>query len=358
MTATLPLRLREVLRIARDARASDVHLAAGLPIKLRIDGALVKNDHPPLGSSDIDDIVSCCFTGQTVKMLETTGDATATCGDLHTGRSRIHAYRSGESYALACRLLALEVPTFESLYLPASLAQIVQRNSGLVIITGPTGSGKSTVLAAMADRINRTESKHIITIEDPIEYLHQSMKCLISQREIGRDAPSVSAALVGALRSDPDVLLVGEMRDRDTMHAALNAAETGHLVLCTMHTGCATESVDRIVGSFEGAAQTEVRTQLAESLAAVISLRLVPRARGTGRVAAIEILIGNDAARVAIRDSKTHQLRNVIATSRHCGMRTLESHLSELLLRGDVTYRSAHLAASRPDELRLPETAA
>ena len=208
----------------------------------------------------------------------------------------------------------------------------------------------------MVDRLNRTLRKHIITIEDPIEYRHESVQCRITQREIGKDTPSFFAALLGSLRSDPDVLLVGEMRDRETMQAALTAAETGHLVLCTMHTGSAAESVDRIVGSFDGAAQVEVRTRLADSLAGVISLRLVPRARGSGRLAAVETLVANDAVRAAIRDAKTHHLRNVIATGRSSGMQTLEAHLSELLGRGDVSYATACLATDRPDELRVSES--
>jgi twitching motility protein PilT len=355
MTEPPPLRLMETLRTAREARASDAHLTAGFPIDLRIDGTLEQWDDAPLTSHEIDDIVSYCFVDQTRRRLETAGDATVTYWDQDSGCTRIHAFKSGGNYSLALRLLALEVPTLESLRLPASVEQLTHRNHGLVIVSGPTGSGKSTVLAAMVDRINRTDAKHVITIEDPVEYRHISKKCRISQREIGRDSPHFSDALLGALRSDPDVLLVGEMRDRDTMHAALSAAETGHLVLCTMHTGSAAESVDRIVGSFEGSAQIEVRTQLAESLAGVVSLRLVPRARGSGRLAAVEMLVANDAVRAAVRDARAHQLRNVIATSRSCGMQTLESHLTELLSRGDITYSAASSATDRVDELRAPE---
>jgi twitching motility protein PilT len=355
MTEPSPLRLRETLRIAREARASDAHLAAGLPIRLRIDGTLEQSDHLPVHSREIDEIVAYCFAGETMRRLQVEGEATATYSDATSGWTRIHAFKCGGNYALALRLLALEIPTFESACFPAGVAQLMQRNHGLVIVSGPTGSGKSTALAAMVDRMNRSVSKHIITIEDPIEYRHESIKCLISQREIGRDTPRFSAALLGALRSDPDVLLVGEMRDRNTMHVAIGAAETGHLVLCTMHTGSAAESVDRIVGSFEGAAQMEVRTQLSECLAGVISLRLIPRSRGRGRLAAVEILVANDAVRAAIREAKAHHLRNVISTGRNCGMQTLESHLNELLLRGDVSYHSACLATARPDELRVPE---
>ncbi len=355
MTNPSPLLLRETLRIARDARASDVHLSPGLPVTLRIDGSLEQIDPKLVTSGEIGDIVAHCFPETAARRLEEEGDATVTHSDEQSRFTRIHAFKTEANYALAFRLLALEIPSLDSLRLPASATQLVERNHGLIIVSGPTGSGKSTALAAMVDRLNRTFSKHIITIEDPIEYRHESMKCRITQREIGRDTPSFLAALLGALRSDPDVLLVGEMRDRATMHAALTAAETGHLVLCTMHTGKAAESVDRIVGSFEGAAQIEVRTRLAESLAGVVSLRLVPRAQGSGRVAAVETLVANDAVRVAIREAKTHHLRNIIATGRSCGMQTLEAHLGELLLRGDVTYATACLATDRPDELPVPE---
>ncbi len=358
MTNPSPLLLRETLRIARDKRASDAHLSAGLPVTLRIDGSLEQIARAPVTAHEIGAIVAHCFAETALRCLEADGDSTVTHSDEQSCLTRIHAFKAGANYALAFRLLAVEIPSLESLRLPAGAAQLIQRNHGLIIVTGPTGSGKSTALAAMVDRLNRTVAKHIITIEDPIEYRHESMQCRISQREIGRDAPSFLAALLGALRSDPDVLLVGEMRDRETMHAALTAAETGHLVLCTMHTGSAAESVDRIVGSFDGAAQIEVRARLAESLAGVVSLRLVPRARGSGRLAAIETLVANDAVRVAIREAKTHHLRNIITTGRSCGMQTLEGHLGELLLRGDVTYATACLATDRPDELPVPETCA
>jgi twitching motility protein PilT len=353
-----PLWLRETLAIAREARASDVHISTGLSISLRIDGRLAQCDRMPSGAGEIDEIIAHCFGEEANRRLATDGDATVTYADMNSGYVRIHAFKTGASYSLAIRLLAREIPSLEGLRLPPSASELMQRAHGLIIVAGPTGSGKSTALAAMVDRINGTQSKHIMLIEDPIEYRHASKKCRISQREIGTDTPSFSAALHGALRSDPDVLLVGEMRDRDTMHAALGAAETGHLVLCTMHTGSAAESVDRIVGSFEGAAQIEIRMQLAESLAGVMGLRLLPCARRTGRLAAVEMLIANDAVRAAIREAKTHHLRNVIATGKTCGMQTLEADLSELVQRGDVTYHAACLAADKPEELRMPEPSA
>ena len=352
MTACLsPIRLREALRIARIAQASDVHLSAGLPLTLRVDGSLEPQAGTALSSAEIDEIVEQCFEEAARRHLQRAGDAT-TAFDDGTGAVRIHAFRTSRKVALAVRVLALEVPALESLNLPPAIAELAQRKHGLIILSGPTGSGKSTALAAIVDRINRTAAKHIITIEEPIEYRHVSRKSVISQREVGVDAESFASALIGALRSDPDIILLGEMRDRLTMGAALTAAETGHLVLATMHTGSAAESVDRIVGSFEGAAQDEVRTQLAGALVAVVCLRLVRRNGRTGRRVAAEILVASDAVRSAIRESKAHHLRNIIATSRSNGMQTLEAHLNDLIFRGEISYEAACEATDRHGVLR------
>ncbi len=349
-----PFRLTEVLRMAREMQASDVHLSTGTPLTLRVDGSLeMRSDHLVTGFQ-VDEIVAHCFHKKARRQLLTTGDATVAYSDSACGTVRVHAYMVRGTQTLAVRMLATEIPALEDLRLPASAAEFVQQKQGLILITGPTGSGKSTLSAAMIDRINRTQAKHIITIEDPVEYQHNSGRCLVSQREIGKDAATFSSALVGALRSDPDVIFVGEMRDRVTMHGALGAAETGHLVLCTMHTGSASESVDRIIGSFEGAAQAEVRSQLAEALVGIVCLRLVGRARGFGRVLAAEVLLASDAVRSAIRESKVHHLRNIIATSRSSGMQTIEAHLGDLLSRGEITCEAARQASDRPDEIVFP----
>jgi twitching motility protein PilT len=207
-------------------------------------------------------------------------------------------------------------------------------------------------LAALLDRINRTHAKHIVTIEDPVEYLHASLKCIVSQREVGRDSGSFAEAVHGALRSDPDVILLGEMRDAVTMHAAVTAAETGHLVFATLHTADAAQAVDRIIGMFGGEMQEQIRIQLAQTLAAVVCLRLVPRSSGAGRCCAAELLLGTDAARALIRDGKTHQLRALMETSRAMGMQTLESHLGELASIGEIAVEDARAACVRPSELR------
>lgn len=327
-------------------------MCAGVPLMLRVDGSLEQQNGTVVTRNEIDEIVAYCFEDVKRRCLHRAGDATTTFEDPGTGVVRIHAYVASHGCALAIRMLALKIPALESLDLPPVVADLTQRSHGLVILSGPTGSGKSTALAAMVDRINRTSAKHIITIEEPIEYRHAAGKSVISQREVGADVESFGSALVGALRSDPDIILLGEMRDRLTMAAALTAAETGHLVLGTMHTGTAAESVDRIVGSFEGAAQDEVRTQLSGVLAAVVCLRLVRRKAGPGRRIASEILLASDAVRTAIRESKPHHLRNIIATGRSSGMQTLEAHLSDLVVRGEISHEAACSVTDRRSELR------
>jgi twitching motility protein PilT len=236
--------------------------------------------------------------------------------------------------------------------LPAIVATFTTRTNGLIVFTGPTGSGKTTALAALIDRLNRTTERVVVTVEDPVEYVHEPVRSVIAHCEIGRDVENYATALHGFMRADPDVILVGEMRDRSTMEAVLSAAETGHLVLSTLHTIDAAQTVDRIIDAFASDTQSQIRTQLASTLLAIISLRLVPLRNGDGRVAATEILIGTDAVRAMIREGKTHQLRNAISTGRAAGMRTLETSLSDLVVRGTISIDAARLAANRPNEVR------
>jgi twitching motility protein PilT len=280
------------------------------------------------------------------------GDVTGTWYARGTGALRVHAYRTECGMTLAIRFLAKSIPTVESLHLPPVVASFVESVAGLLIVAGPAGSGKSTTLAGLIGHINRTQSKHIITIEDPIEYRHESSHSIVSQREVGRDVPSFVAGLYGALRSDPDIIVVGEMRDPATMHAALTAAETGHLVLATLHTGDAPQTVDRIIGVFTDGMQEQIRITLAQTLLGVVCMRLVLHAGGTGRRAAVEVLTATDAVRNLIRDGKTHQLRNVLSTSRQSGMQTLESHLCDLIADGEITIEGARRATARVDDLR------
>lgn len=353
MTAALaPVRLSEVLRVARLRNASDVHLCAGVAPVLRVDGALESQQTVVPTGEEVGAVTASLLDDRARDLLVSRGDATVTRLVEDVGSIRVHAYRTSEGTCLAIRLLAASIPSVESLHLPPVVGTFADKPHGLVIFAGPTGSGKSTALAAMVDRINRTQARHVLTIEDPIEYRHVSNRSIINQRELYRDVPSYAEAVYGALRSDPDVILVGEMRDPATMHATLTAAETGHLVLTTLHTGDAAQTVDRIVGVFEGDKQEQIRVQLAQTLIGVVCMRLLPRASGQGRRSALEVLVANDAVRNVIRDGKTHQIRNIISTSRQTGMQTLESHLSDLIARREITLDSARLATERPDELR------
>lgn len=346
------VRLPEVLRAARHQNASDVHLAPGRPVVYRVDGVLEEQSGLEVGAEELQLLTEALLTSADRETLGKKGDVTISFADPDHGTFRLHAFRVGSTARLAIRLLARDVPHFEDLNLPRSVGSFVERRSGLVLITGPTGSGKSTVLAALVDRINRTDARHVITIEDPIEYVHRPGKSVISQRAVPQDVPDFSTAVYGALRSDPDVLLIGELRDPQTISAALTAAETGHLVLATLHTADASQTVDRIISAFTADGQQQVRSQLAQTLAGVVCLRLIPRAVGQGRVAAAEVLCVNEAVRALIRDGKTHHIRNALTTGRQCGMQTLEMHLSELISRGEITHDAARSATDRPDDVQ------
>jgi twitching motility protein PilT len=358
MTAALaPVRLSEVLHVARLRNASDVHLSAGFPPVLRVDGALEAQQTLVATQEEIGAVAASLLDDDANEALERAGDATVSRHVKDVGRIRVHAYRTTHGTSLAIRLLATGIPSLEALQLPPVVASFAERSHGLVIFTGPTGSGKSTAMAAMVDRINRLQARHIVTIEDPIEYEQRSNRSVIDQRQLGRDVPTYVQAVYGALRSDPDVIVIGEMRDPQTMHAVLTAAETGHLVLTTLHTGDAAQTVDRIVGAFDGDKREQIRVQLAQSLVGVVCMRLLAHAGGHGRRCAVEVLVANDAVRNVIRDGKSHQLRNVISTSRQAGMQTLEADLTDLVARREVTLEHARLATQRPGELRSAETA-
>lgn len=333
MTArsTASIRLLDAIHAARDRKASDVHLGAGMPPVLRVDGVLERTPEPPLTCCDVDEIAALVMTEHEMTRLAADGDVTTAWTEPDVGTTRVHAYRAQRGLAIAIRLFDRKIPSLESLALPDAVGSLAYSERGMVILAGPTGSGKSTTMAALVDRINAERPRRIVTIEDPIEYRHESRSSVVTQREIGRDTPSLRAALHGALRADPDVIVVGEMRDAESMAAALTAAETGHLVLTTLHTGDAAQTVERIVDASSGELQSQIRTQLAQVLVAVACQHLVRRAGGTGRRAAVELLVGTDAVRNLIRESKGHQLKNAMATGRRFGMQTLEQHIAELL---------------------------
>jgi twitching motility protein PilT len=346
------LRLWELLREARERDASDLHLAAGESPALRIEGTLIRRDGPTLHDDDLAHFVNELLDTKSLQTLFDRGDADAALRNEELGTFRIHAFRSFGRLRLAIRLLALRIPALQHAMLPAIITSFAEKKSGLMLFVGPTGSGKTTSLAALIDHINRTANRHIVTIEDPIEYQHKPMRSMIAHRELGADVADYASAVRSCLRADPDVILIGELRDAPTMATALTAAETGHLVFSTLHTGDAAQTIDRIVDAFGAGAQGEVRVQLAQTLIGVVSQRLVPRAGGRGRRAAVEVLAANDAVRALIRDGKTHQLRNAIQTGKTAGMQTLETHLSELVVRRDVTLEAACAVTDRPEEIR------
>ena len=353
------IRVADLVRAGRVRNASDVHVGGVEPPAFRVDGRLIATDGAPLDAGSVREFLTATLSPEQRARLEREGCADGTHphgGD--GGPYRVHAFRHAGGVRVAIRLLAQHIPPLAELGLPAAVERFADRPSGLVLFTGPTGSGKTTALAALVDRINRTAERHIVTVEDPIEYVHRSHRSLVTQCEVGRDVADFADALRGFMRADPDVIVVGEMRDTRTIEAALTAAETGHLVLATLHTNDAAQTVDRIVDAFSADAHAQVRAQLAAVLAGVTALRLVPRLDGRGRCAAAEVLVATDAVRALIREGKTHQLRNTIQTGRAAGMQTLEAHLSELVVRGRVAAGAARAATTYPDDVREPARSA
>jgi twitching motility protein PilT len=347
------VRIASLIRAARDRGASDLHFGGSDRPALRVDGRLVALETTPIDEAAARAFLSAMLSGVQLARLYADGNADGGAPPAADGAPfRVHAYRHAGGLRVAIRLLAERVPSLEELELPAQIAGFAERPAGLALFTGPTGSGKTTALAALVDSINRSADRNIVTVEDPVEYVHAPLRSFVTQCEVGRDVASFAEALRGFMRADPDVIVVGEMRDRATMEAALTAAETGHLVFATLHTNDAAQSVDRIVDAFPPDAHVQVRVQLASVLAGIAALRLVPRREGRGRRAAAEVLIGTDAVRALIRDGKTHQLRNTIVTGRAVGMQTLESHLSQLVVRGEVSLTDAQAVTNRPADVR------
>lgn len=348
--------IEEILELAVSKKASDIHISAGLPPVIRIDGNLFRTNLPVLSSDDVETIIFPILSNEQRRELEQNWELDFGYGLHGLGRFRVNIYRDKGSYAAAFRTINSTPPNFDDLGLPEVIKKIAQRPRGLILVTGPTGSGKSTTLAAMIDYINSTRVEHILTIEDPIEYIHQSKKCVIHQRELGQDTKSVSNALKSALREDPDVILVGEMRDLETMRLALTAAETGHLVLGTLHTSSASQTIDRIVDIFPEVQQQQIRLQLSISLIAVFSQCLLPKLQsdGTkkGRVMAQEIMIVNPAIANLIREQKTAQIYSSIQTGTALGMQTLDMCLKDLVRQKLVDPEDAVVKSQRPDDFR------
>jgi twitching motility protein PilT len=353
MLEALDVRVGPLLDALFDQGASDLILSVGSPPSLRIDGQLVAAASRPLSAEQTQKMADQLLSDAHRTTLEQAGSVDFSFQWTDRGRVRGNAFQQRGSYAVALRAIPSQIPSFSELRLPSIAEQLVELPRGLILSTGPTGAGKSTTQASMLDWINRSRAQHIVTVEDPIEYVHHTRRCVVEQRELGLDTPSFTDALRSVLRQDPDVLLVGEMRDLDSIRMALAIAETGHLVFTTLHTNDSTQAINRIVDVFPGEQQQQIRVQLAACLQAVIYQQLLPL-RGGGRVAAFEVLMANSAVKNLIRENKTMQLRNVIATSRGEGMQTLEASLNELIDEGLIDWEDAVAVSLFPKEIHRP----
>ena len=334
-------------------RASDLHITAGAQPAIRVRGRLVQlEDYPTLTPADTREIVYGILNNDQRQRLENEWQIDFAYSIPGQARFRVNAYFQRAALGIAFRLIPSEIVSLDALGLPPIVHEFGKKPRGFVLVTGPTGSGKSTTLASIIDEVNETREDHIMTIEDPIEFLHRHKKCLINQRELGSDAKSFAAALRGALRQDPDVILVGEMRDLETISTALTAAETGHLVFATLHTQDTAQTVDRIIDVFPPHQQQQVRVQLSVALQGIVAQQLLPTADGASRTVASEVLVPNAAVRNLIREGKTHQIYSVLQTSSSSGMQTMDSSLAQLVRAGKITRSLADQRSSTPDELR------
>jgi twitching motility protein PilT len=332
--------------------ASDLHVTVGSPPVVRVHGTLQPLEGTePLSGEETHQLLYRILSTEQQKHLEVERQIDMAHSIPGLARFRVNVYFQRETLGAAFRLIPADIKTLEELGIPATLHALTDRPRGLVLVTGPTGSGKSTTLAALIDEINRKRHEHILTIEDPVEFVHRHKKCIVNQREIGPDTPSFGAALRAALRQDPDVILLGEMRDLETIGTAITAAETGHLVFATLHTQSAPSTVDRIIDAFPGTQQEQIRVQLAATLEGIVTQALLPTADGHGRVAALEILYPDDAVRNLIRQGKVEQIYSVMQTGTGKGMQTMEQALADLTLRQIITFETALSRSSRPDQL-------
>ncbi len=340
--------ITELLVLSINSRASDLHLSAGLPPMLRIDGDIKPINAVALNDATVKSLIDSVMNDQQRKDYQTFLETDFSFSLLGTGRFRVNVFNQLRGAAATFRTIPENTPTLEELQTPIFFEELTTKPRGLILITGPTGSGKSTTLAALINHINNRDHAHIITIEDPIEFVHNSQKCLINQREVHRDTLGFNAALRSALREDPNVIMIGEMRDLETIRLALTAAETGHLVFATLHTNSAAKAIDRIIDVFPAGEKDMIRAMLSESLQAVISQTLLKKIGG-GRVAAYEIMVGTAAIRNLIREAKVAQMYSAIQTSRKDGMQTLDQSLKELVDKGLITTQEASAKAVNKD---------
>ncbi len=347
--ATLP----ELLKTTVEKNASDLHIATDTPPQVRVHGELERLEMPALTPAETKQLVYSVLTDSQKKRFEETNELDFSFGIKGLARFRCNVFVQRGAVGAVYRLIPEKVPVFADLGLPAVLATLADRPRGLVLVTGPTGSGKSTTLAAMLNKINAERHGHILTIEDPIEYIHQHKNCLVNQREVHSDTNSFSNALRAALREDPDIVLIGEMRDLETVESALKIAETGHLTFGTLHTNSAAQTINRIIDIFPSGQQSQIRTQLSLVLEGIVCQALLPRADGKGRVVSLEILVPNSAIRNLIRDDKVHQIYGAMQSGQEkLGMQTANQSLATLYLKRAITLETALMSSSNKDELQ------
>ncbi|MDY5576371.1 MAG: type IV pilus twitching motility protein PilT [Lachnospiraceae bacterium] len=332
--------VKEILEIAKGMKASDVHITVGVPPKIRVNGQLINMDFPMLSSADTEALLEPLMNDKQKETFRKTGEVDFSYALEDVGRYRVNIFRQRGSVAAALRIVASEPPRPEQLGLPPSVVNLYKKRRGLILVTGPTGSGKSTTLASLINQINESSAQHVITLEDPIEYLHAHKKAMVNQREVGMDTLSYANALRAALREDPDVILVGEMRDLETISTAVTAAETGHLVLSTLHTIGAASTIDRIIDVFPPHQQQQIRVQLSMVLESIISQQLIPTT-SNGRVAAFEVLHSTPAIRNLIREGKTFQIPSMMQTNKKIGMQTMDDAIFDLFNLGIINRNNA-----------------
>ncbi len=335
------LNLRQLLEDMVQRKASDLHITAGVPPELRIDGAITPTEYEVLTPEKCIGLAYSVLSDEQRKRFETTKELDFSFGVKGLSRYRANVYLQRGVVSMAIRMIPYEIIAMEKLGLPPVVKEFTNRQKGLVLLTGPTGSGKSTTLAAMLDRINSTRQAHIMTIEDPVEYIHHHKKCIVNQREVGADTASFPTALKYVLRQDPDIILIGEMRDLETIEAALTIAETGHLVFATLHTNSTYEAINRIVDVFPADQQKQILTQLAFTLEGVVTQQLIPRSRGTGRIMCCEVLVCTPAIKAVIREAKTHQIYSLMQSGQKFGMQTMNQALLQAVLDKQLTPESA-----------------
>ena len=344
--------LEEILTIAYNAGASDIHITVGLPPIMRLNGHLMKLDYPVLTANDTLELCVNMLKPKQREKFEERGEYDMSVAFPGIGRYRVNVFKQRGCIGIALRTVTTEIPQAEQLGIPQSVIDLYTRKRGLILVTGPTGSGKSTTLASIIDKINKTRDAHIITLEEPIEYSHEHRMAMVNQREIGQDTESFANALRAALREEPDVILVGEMRDYETISTAITAAETGHLVLSTLHTIDAASTVDRIIDAFPPHQQQQIRVQLSAVLVCIISQSLIPNITEDGRVAAFEVMHANAAVKNLIREGKSHQLQSVIQTSKREGMCTMDDYLMQLYMSRKISKENCIQYAQNPDKMR------